>query len=110
MRTVIKILTIILTLITTDSFGQTRDNLIINKQKDTPETDSVDKNISDSRFYIPVATRIDSNKCIGLDSFNNKWYSKHLRAMNEPLLYSIAALLSFNRYGKRIIKQIKACA
>jgi hypothetical protein len=87
MRTVIKILTIILTLITTDSFGQTRDNLIINKQKDTLEADPVDKNLSDSVFYFPVATRIDSNKCIGLDSFTNEWYSKHLRAMNESVLY-----------------------
>ena len=51
MRTVIKILTIILTLITADLFGQTRDNLIINKQKDTLEADPVDKNLSDSGFY-----------------------------------------------------------
>jgi hypothetical protein len=87
MRTSIKIFSIILTLIATDSFGQTRDNLIINQQKDTLETDSIDNNISDSRLYFPVATRIDSNKCLGLDSFTNKRYSKHLRAMNEPILY-----------------------
>lgn len=87
MRTVIKILTIILTLITADLFGQTRDNLIINKQKDRLEIDSIDKNISDSGFYFPVTTRIDSNKCIGFDSFTNEWYSKHLRAMNESILF-----------------------
>lgn len=87
MRTLIRILTITLTLTTTDSFGQTRENLIVNFQKDTLKIDSIDENISDSRFYFPVATRIDSNKCIGLDSFTNKWYSKHLRAMNEPILY-----------------------
>jgi len=87
MRTTIKILAVILTLITTDSFGQTRDNLIINIQKGTLETDSVDKNIPDSGFYFPVATRIDSDKCIGFDSFTNEWYSRHLRAMNESVLY-----------------------
>ena len=88
MRKMIKIFIVILTLIVTDSFGQTRDNLILNFQKDTFKIDSIDKNITDSKFYFPKATRIDSNKCIGLDSFANKWYSKHLRAMNETILYN----------------------
>jgi hypothetical protein len=87
MSTFIRILTITLTLITTNSFGQTRDNLIVNFHNDTLKIDSIDKNNSASRFYFPSATRLDSNKCIGLDSFANKWYSKHLRAMNEPILY-----------------------
>ncbi len=72
---------------TTNSFGQTRDNLIVNFQKDKLKIDSLDKNIPDSRLYFPNATRIDSNKCIGLDSLANNWYSKHLTAMNEPILY-----------------------
>jgi len=87
MRTLIRILTITLTLITIDSFGQTRENLIVNFQKDTLKIDSIDKNITDTRLYFPIATRIDSNKCIGLDSFTNTWYSKHLKAMNEHVLY-----------------------
>lgn len=87
MRKWMKILTLILTLITTDSIGQSRDNLIINFIKDTLKTESAEKTISDPEIYFPMATRIDSNKCIGFDSFTNKWYSKHLRAMNEPILY-----------------------
>jgi hypothetical protein len=88
MSKLIKILTITLTLITADTYGQTRENLIVNFKKDTLKIDSVDKSISDSRLYFPTAIRIDSNKCIGLDSFINRWYSKHLRAMNEPILYT----------------------
>ena len=88
MRKLIKILIIIQTLSTTVSFGQTKDNLISNFQRDTLKADSVDENISDSRFYFPVAKRIDTNKCIGLDSFTNRWYSKNLSAMNEPILFT----------------------
>jgi hypothetical protein len=87
MRTTIKILAIILTLITTDSFGQTDVNLIIYIQKDTLGIDTIDKNIRDSELYFPIATRIDSDKCIGFDSFTNEWYSRHLRAMNESVLF-----------------------
>lgn len=83
----IKILTIVLLLITNDSFGQTQDNLIVNFKTDTLKGDSVDNCISDSRLFFPIATRIDSNNCVGFDSFTNKWYSKHLRAMGESVLF-----------------------
>lgn len=87
MRTTIKILAIILILFTTDLFGQTDVNLIIYIQKDALGIDTIDKNIRDSELYFPIATRIDSDKCIGFDSFTNEWYSRHLRAMNESVLF-----------------------
>ena len=87
MRKLIKILSIVLILFTTDSFGQTRANLIVNFQKDTLKIEYINKNITTSRLYFPIAIQFDSNKCIGLDSFSNEWYSKHLRTMDEPILY-----------------------
>lgn len=88
MRKLVKILPIVLSLFTTNSFGQTDKNLIFNFQTDTLKVESSDKDVAEPELYFPMATRIDSNRCIGLSLFRNRWYSEHLRAMNEPILYN----------------------
>lgn len=40
------------------------------------------------QFYFPLEVFKDSSAFVGHDTFVVTWYSKHLSAMNEPIIYS----------------------
>lgn len=43
--------------------------------------------IDSSQFYFPLETFHDTSIYIGHDNFANTWYSKHLFAMKEPVIF-----------------------
>ena len=40
-----------------------------------------------TKFYFPIEPMRDKSFLLGIDSFVNTWYSKHLFVMREPLIY-----------------------
>ena len=66
---------------------------LISCQLSTKQTIASDKAINTASstdslpYYFPLAAFTDTTIFIGYDTFTNDWYSKHLLAMQEPILY-----------------------
>ena len=42
-----------------------------------------------NQFYFPLEVLRDSALYLGKDTFENTWYSQHLFAMREPIIYMV---------------------
>jgi hypothetical protein len=50
-------------------------------------------------YYFPIATQLEENNTNDkLDTFENKWYSKHLNSLIEPILSNLNDSVQIYRY------------
>lgn len=63
-------------------------NSIANYLDSSIKTDKNNIPIDSNQFYFPMKIFQDPNNLVDNDTFIIAWYSKHLRAMNEPLLFN----------------------
>lgn len=63
-------------------------NSVANYIDNSIKTDVNNIPIDSNQFYFPTNIFHDPNNLVDNDTFVITWYSKHLRAMNEPLLFN----------------------
>jgi len=52
------------------------------------EVDSLNRPLDSTQGYFPLEIFRDTSIFVGYDTFTVNWYSKHLKAMKEPLLFN----------------------
>jgi len=68
-------------------FSQTDNNLITKLFTKDKLVEMQDKSNIEIWYYFPMKTKIDSGKCVGIDTMLNNYYSRQLRSIDEPVLY-----------------------
>jgi hypothetical protein len=68
-------------------YSQTNENLTIIKSGNFVITDTSIIPSDSKQFYFPLKVFNDNKRHVGRDTFVNSWYSKHLFAMKEPIIY-----------------------
>lgn len=61
-----------------------------------------------TQFYFPLEIFRDTSLYVGHDTLTDSWYSKHLFAMREPVLYADKSIINTNA-GTHLLVTQKRC-